>query len=87
MIQRVKDVIEKGGSSLLDKYDGSLFNMICSLYCEHNWKPWRFCATPSGYWESTTNQRRFFDDYAREHSITTSSQWFNVKTFDIVKFG
>lgn len=36
-------------SGLIRLYDNSMYNLLCSIYPEHPWKPWMFVdAVPNG---------------------------------------
>jgi len=41
-----KDVIARGGVTLLNRYDNSLYKLLVAIYPEFDWLPWKFTKTP-----------------------------------------
>ena len=45
---QVKDVYDKGGSSLLSIYNNSPSGLVMSLFPDYDWKPYKFSVVSSG---------------------------------------
>jgi len=52
-------VIANRGSALMRLYSSSPFRALKSAFPEHEWLPWKFKNTPTGYWEDIDNQRLY----------------------------
>jgi hypothetical protein len=72
----VKELNKLG--SLLEKYHGSLYMMLSSIYPEYDWLPWKFEKTPQNYWGDTENQRKYLDWAATQLGIKDPSDWYSV---------
>jgi hypothetical protein len=81
------EVLEKGGSGMLDHYGGSLIRALAGVYPEYRWQTWRFNQVPRGYWDDITNQRKFFDSVAEKKGIKNLDDWQKVKVADLEEFG
>jgi hypothetical protein len=73
-----KDIANLGGSSLLDKFSGSLPLLLSNVYPDYNWLPWKFTIPPRNYWDDTKNQKKFLEWAAKELKIKDMSDWYNV---------
>ena len=51
---KVSNIIEHGGSILLDRYQDSLCNALMKVYPSHSWHPWRFGKMPLSSLSSST---------------------------------
>jgi hypothetical protein len=67
-----------GGDGLLDRYQGSLVNILSSVYPEYEWLPWKFEKSTQNFWESVNNQKRFMDWAAKKLNIKEMSDWYKV---------
>ncbi len=55
-----EDIVDRGGYTLLYScYDGSVLQMLKTLYPEHYWKPWLMKQLPMHYWEQEENVREY----------------------------
>jgi len=41
---------QRGGASILVKYNGSLIKALCTIYPENNFQLWKFEKVPQKYW-------------------------------------
>ena len=67
-----------GGSSLLQKYKGSPFHLISTIYPEVEWLPWKFTQSPKGFWADVENQKTFIQWASKQLNIRDLSDWYNV---------
>ncbi len=79
-----RDIIQKGGKSILQHYGSSLFKALASVYPQHTWDSNRF--TPSRTW-TMQEQKIFFDELARKLNIKSPGDWYNVRQTDLIKNG
>lgn len=66
------------GSSLLRKYNGSLSDLLKTIYPNYDWLPWKFDHCPNRYWEDIRNQRKFMDWAGKELAIKDMSDWYKI---------
>jgi hypothetical protein len=62
----------------LDKYNGTILNLIVATYPDYEWLPWRFAMTTRNYWDDEKNQRKFMEYAAKELKIKEMSDWYKV---------
>ena len=74
----MKDLLELGGSSLLNMNESSLSKLLSVVYPEYNWLTWKFSVSPHNFWSDVKNQRKFMDWAGRELKIKEMSDWYNV---------
>jgi hypothetical protein len=67
-----------GGISMLTKYQGSIMSLLCAVFPEYEWLPWRFDTLPGSYWEDTKNQRKFVEWAAKQLNIKEMSDWYHI---------
>lgn len=78
---------QKGGSSLLRKFNFSMIKLLEAAYPDHHWEPTKFAGGPGmRYWFNTANQRTYMDTIARELGIRTRQDWRNVSSEQILRF-
>ena len=51
------------------KYRNSVYEMVKSLFGDHEWKEMLFVHKRVGYWDEMTNQREFMDHVGRELKV------------------
>ncbi len=66
------------GSSLINKYNGSINKLLQAVYPEHSWDLSKFDTMSKGYWEDTKMQRSFMDTLAKKLNITDHKGWYKV---------
>jgi len=79
----VEYVIQRGGSGLLRLYyQNSLYKALKHVYPEHDWNPEEFripaVRAPWGYWSPKENQKKIFDEIAKELGIKKPRDWSKV---------
>eukprot|EP00026_Physarum_polycephalum_P002673 Phypoly_transcript_02681.p1 GENE.Phypoly_transcript_02681~~Phypoly_transcript_02681.p1 ORF type:complete len:850 (+),score=89.37 Phypoly_transcript_02681:125-2674(+) len=75
---------EKGGSSMLDYYDGSIGDALKDIYPSVPWYEPNFYRK---YWHEPLNRRKFFDSYARAMGFDplVAANWYSVTTASVLK--
>jgi hypothetical protein len=83
------EVMKRGGSGILSKYDNSLYTALKSIYPEYQLQPWRFNITPKGFWEHSAldNQKAFLDDLKKQRGIKTPTDWSRISHAEIIRNG
>jgi len=82
-----KDIMDKGGDSLLLKYDSSPPKLLITIYPNHEWKMWKFGMVPIGYWETWKNQRDFVDWLGKQLGFERFEEWYRITKRDIEDHG
>jgi len=59
-------------------YNGSPYSMLSTLYPKHKWLPWRFKATPKGWWKLQTNQRQYLDWLYKKLNYKQLSDFYSI---------
>jgi hypothetical protein len=74
-----QQIYTTGAKNLLKhKYNGSPFQMLSSVYPEHNWLEWKFDRRPVNFWTNLGNQRKFLDWAGKELKIKELDDWYKV---------
>jgi len=81
-----KDILAEKGSSIMNKYRGSIKKALKDVYPDLALEDGKFHYVPTKYWtHSTANRRKFFDDYAvlRGFDPLVARNWYGIsaKTF------
>lgn len=87
---RNKEVMaQPGGSSLLNRYNGSFWAMLRDTLPEAEAWDEEQCRVmvPRGYWDSMERRRAFFERLAKEKGVRSQDDWARVTTADIVDAG
>ena len=57
-----------------------MYHMLCSLYPEYNWLPWKFEKAPKNIWEDKNVRNKFMKWAAKELNITGLDGWLRSKS-------
>lgn len=68
----------EGSGGLLVTYKNSLSDALKAIYPEHEWKSYRFSATPHGLHESWHEVEGFIKDAEKKLRIKSSQDWYRV---------
>jgi len=69
-------------------YKGSPAKAVMALYPEHDWKPWKFTATPRNWWIVKDNQRVFIQHLRSQMNLGEGmDELYKVTKQDIEKAG
>eukprot|EP00026_Physarum_polycephalum_P001418 Phypoly_transcript_01419.p1 GENE.Phypoly_transcript_01419~~Phypoly_transcript_01419.p1 ORF type:complete len:980 (+),score=139.70 Phypoly_transcript_01419:131-3070(+) len=73
-------VIQKGGSIMLEYYEGSVVKALLDVYPNIGLDEEKFLITTRQYWQQEQNQRKFFDDFAHKHDFDplSAASWYTI---------
>jgi hypothetical protein len=57
---------------------GSLSNLLSTVYPEQDWLPWKFDERTDNFWQDKKIQRKFVDWAAKQLEIKEMSDWYKV---------
>lgn len=70
---------ERGGMHLLNKYQGSVLQLLAATFPEEEWKAEECRAVvPNRYWHEAENRKRFLDGITEEFNVTEQSNWAHI---------
>eukprot|EP00026_Physarum_polycephalum_P001929 Phypoly_transcript_01932.p1 GENE.Phypoly_transcript_01932~~Phypoly_transcript_01932.p1 ORF type:complete len:927 (+),score=132.48 Phypoly_transcript_01932:220-3000(+) len=71
---------EKGGLSLVGRYNGSYSKMVIDIYPDVEFNEQRFIKLPKSYWEDKAKRKMYFDSYAatRGFDPLVMDHWYKV---------
>lgn len=75
---KASEVMEKGGSGLLQGHGGSLISALRKAYPEHEWQEWKFNQIPSHFWREEGNLRRLADSLGASLRFDALEDWYSV---------
>lgn len=88
---RRKDVVDHGGSGLLQRYDNSLTNALVDAFPENKELQKALdgegMKKTKGYWDSAVNRQKFLEGVKKDFNITTPADWKNVAVTDVIQLG
>ena len=73
--------------TLINYYGGSQFNLITSIFPNHEWLLWRFANSPDGFWDDIKNQRKFMEYVGKQLKIKDFSDFYQVNRQTIIGYG
>ncbi len=77
-------------SYLLNRlYNGSIINLLQTLYPEYHWKVWKFTNLFNpGHWREKPNRKEFFNAVAKYYGLQQFPQdWYSLQRSDIIQQG
>eukprot|EP00026_Physarum_polycephalum_P003969 Phypoly_transcript_03986.p1 GENE.Phypoly_transcript_03986~~Phypoly_transcript_03986.p1 ORF type:complete len:741 (+),score=114.71 Phypoly_transcript_03986:43-2265(+) len=79
----------KGAQSILNYYNSSIVNALIHVYPDIGLKQEGFDRMPVGYWNSSHNQRNFFEKFASQKGFDPllPENWYLVLKEDLLAFG
>lgn len=70
-----------GNSGLfLNKYNGSILQLLKSIYPDYEWLPWKFSQYPRNFWDDMQNQREYLDWVETQLNIKNKEDWYRITT-------
>ena len=80
-------IIENGGGTLLEKYNGSPSKLLMSVYPEYNWILFKFDTVPKNYWDDINNQKEYLDWLGNQLNYKSMDDWYKIRGKDIEENG
>jgi hypothetical protein len=75
----LKELVKLGGRGLLNNvYSGSIFNLVSTVYSDHNWIQWKFSRLSKQYNISQTEKEEIIDILKKKFNIVNKEDWDNV---------
>jgi len=71
-----------GGGLFATYYGDSPQNAVSELYSEYDFLPWKFKATPQGFWGNEQNHHRFMDWLGSHLGFSEPEDWYQVTKYD-----
>jgi hypothetical protein len=79
------DILESNyGSSILQKYNYSIYDMISKIYPENIWHQWNFKGIPDSYWEEEINRINYKNWLFKKLNLNEPEGWYQLNR-DIVE--
>lgn len=76
----LEQFINNYGTSLVQKHRQSPWRVLCAIFPEHTWYPWKFLPTPKSFWKNLKNQRDYIDWLGKDLGISNMDDWYNTDT-------
>ena len=67
-----------------NKYNGSPYLLLKSIYPEYDWLPWKFTSTPQNYWNNIENQQKYTKWLKDTLEYKSMEDWYNI-SYEIIK--
>ena len=80
------EIVQSGGRQLLRQHP-SLYSMCKALYPDFPWTLSSFARTPRGSWDSTSNQKEFFDQMIQELQLPSPLSLAEISTTEVKERG
>jgi hypothetical protein len=74
----IEQIADKGGSSLLQQYGDSLYNLLCAIHPDHQWKKFAFHYLPKDFWEDKSKHYKCMEWLSQRLGITKLDDWYQV---------
>lgn len=71
----IKDISTRGGTTLLNNHNYSIYKMLTTVFPEYNWLPWKFPTIPKGYWNDTSKHRFYLDWLGNKLGYKQMTDW------------
>ena len=80
-----QDIIQTGGTGLLNRYNGYLSNALQHLLDpDLSWQTWKFDYVPKHFWSNPKNQRQYFDWFGITIGISKPEDGYRIMVSDIM---
>ena len=63
---------------MLSRY-GTLYKLLCNVYSEYEWLPWKFKRQQEGMWDDS-KKKEFADWAGKMLGIKEMSDWYKVSS-------
>ena len=81
------DIRSRGGSGLLNRYRGSMLQMLSAVYPEYKWEPWRFARTSRSLLRNEVELSRAVKELSQSLDIKHPSDWYRVSKDELTAAG
>ena len=71
-----------GGGFLVSKYNHSPYQLLTSLYPDHEWLFWKFTVAPNNSWDSKENQLKYMGWLGEQFRYNTTEDWYKITQND-----
>lgn len=78
-----KEIIAHGGGSLLEKYNKSHYELLTTVFPDHNWEPWRFQRLPKRALQDPQVIERVIRYIEETLSFSKGEDWNRLSKADI----
>jgi hypothetical protein len=82
-----KDVMAKGGSRLLLKFENNIPKLISTVFSEHEWLEWEFKSVSRGWWRLHHNRKIYVDWVGQQLGVKQLDDWETKTKEDFNKVG
>ena len=70
--------MENYGDGILKiKYNGSIYELLRTVYPQVEWLPWKFVNSPRNYWKNVENHRKFLLWLGEKKGIKNQYDWYH----------
>ncbi len=67
------------GVSIINVYNGSQYQLLCAVYPDYEWLPWKFSRLPKRFNFNSENKKKVLDTLKKELTIKEKNDWNRVK--------
>ena len=69
-----------GGNALLmnDKYKGSPYLLLSTLFPQQKWESEKFKNFPPSYWNDVKNRQKYFMSISNKLNVKENKDWYQV---------
>jgi hypothetical protein len=71
---RRSSIEENKGFWMLQKYGGSVYSAVSTIYPNHQWLEWKFSSLRPSFWNERDNQRRFLQWVMKEKKLCSPKE-------------
>ena len=82
-----KQIVDNGGISLIDRFNGSPSKLITTILPQHSWDMNEFKSKHQNYWKNPSNQREFMESLKLSLKIRHWTDWYSVSCQQIIDNG
>lgn len=73
------------GQTAVRRNGGSLYHLLCNVYPEHQWYPWKFHETSPKFWGKKKNRIVYLKWLEKELNFKKPSDWYQIKGQDFFR--
>lgn len=84
---KLRDILSHGGRSILEYYNSSIFDMLCTVYPEVEWLPWQFSRLPTSMRAQGDLLNQAIKYAEKTLGITEPKTWRRVGSDQLAQLG